>query len=93
MHALWALIGAGPLEPGFHAPAARPRRPRFRAWGVRAAGNMRTVEPAIRDQVVALAGDPRPTCRLQVAIAARKLEGVDPLPVLLDVLAPAVTTR
>src|SRR5438128_6862849 len=30
--------------------------------------------------------DPSPDVQLQVAIAARKLKGIDPLPVLLDVL-------
>ena len=60
--------------------------PTFRAWGVRAAGNMGQVEPAIREKVVVkLARDPSPDVRLQVAIAARKIEGVDPLAVLLEV--------
>ena len=49
--------------------------PGFRAWGVRAAGNLQRVDPDVRDKVVALAGDPSPDVLLQVAIAARKIEG------------------
>ncbi len=41
--------------------------------------------PMIRDQVLKLASDPSPDVRLQVAIAATKIEDVDPLPTLLDV--------
>ncbi len=41
MHGLWALIGIGPLDPGFHVELLdRTDDPTFRAWGVRAAGNM-----------------------------------------------------
>ncbi len=83
MHGLWALIGSGPLDPGFHAKLLTHPDPGFRAWGVRAAGNMGRVEPAI------LETGPRPgpgtratDVKLQVAIAARKLQGVDPLQVL-----------
>ncbi len=45
---------------------------------------MDRVEPAIRESVVELARDPSPDVRLQVAIAARKIEGIEPLPILLD---------
>ncbi len=42
---------------------------------------------AIRDAVARLALDESPGVQLQVAIAARKIEGLDPLPVLVDVLS------
>jgi putative membrane-bound dehydrogenase-like protein len=83
LHGLWALIGAGALDRGFHARLLGATDATFRAWGVRTAGNMRTVDDSIRDLVVKLAVDSSPDVRLQVAIAARKLESVDPLPVLL----------
>ena len=86
MHGLWALIGIGPLEPGFHAKLLAHNDPSFRAWGVRAAGNIGKVATEIRAAVVRLIRDPSPDVRLQVVIAARKLEGVDPLLVLLDIL-------
>jgi putative heme-binding domain-containing protein len=85
MHALWALLGTGTLDPGFHARLLNHNDPAFRAWGVRAAGNSGNPSPAIRARVVALANDPSPDVRLQLAVAARKLPGLDPLPVLLDV--------
>ena len=44
MHGLWALVGIGPLEPGFHVKLLAHGDPTFRAWGVRAAGNMGKVE-------------------------------------------------
>jgi putative heme-binding domain-containing protein len=85
--ALWALIGTGSLEPAFHARLLAHADPAYRAWGVRAAGNFRHVDPALRGQVAALARDPAPDVQLQVAIAARKIADVDALPLLVDVLA------
>ncbi len=87
MHGLWALIGSGPLDPEFHARLLARPEPSFRAWGVRAAGNMGRVEPAILEKVLARAGDPSLDVKLQVAIAAPKLQGVDPLQVLIAVQA------
>ena len=85
MHALWAMIGSGPLEPLFHLRVLAHADPAVRAWGVRAAGNEGRVDGAVAEAVVSLASDPAPEVRLQVAIAARKLEGVDPLPLLVEV--------
>ena len=74
-------------EPAFHAKLLTRPDPGFRAWGVRAAGNMGRLEPAILEKVLSRAGDPSPDVKLQVAIAARKLQGVDPLQVLIAVQA------
>ena len=87
LHALWALIGSGGLDPEFHARLLTHPDPAFRAWGVRGAGNYGAVTPAIRQSVVRLARDASADVQLQVAIASRKMEGVDALPLLLDVLA------
>lgn len=89
MHALWATIGAGPLEADFHRQLLTHTEPRLRAWGVRAAANMHRVSDEIRELVVGLAADPSPDVRLQVAIAARKLEGVDALALLHESLSHA----
>jgi putative heme-binding domain-containing protein len=86
-HGLWTLIGTGGLEPEFHLELLRHSETVFRAWAVRAAGDRRVVEPAIRDAVARLAHDPSRDVQLQVAIAAPKIEGLDPLPVLVDVLS------
>jgi putative heme-binding domain-containing protein len=87
MHSLWSLVGAGPLDKEFHLKLLADADPSIRAWGVRAAGNQHTVDPAIRDQIVQLGRDPSPDVRLQTAIAARKIDGVDAISVLLDALA------
>ena len=87
LHGLWALIGTGCLEPAFHARLLQHADPAYRAWGVRAAGSFRAVEPTIRDRVAELARDRSPDVQLQVAIAARNVEGLDALPVLVEVLS------
>ncbi|HWB07851.1 MAG TPA: PVC-type heme-binding CxxCH protein [Pirellulales bacterium] len=89
MHALWALAGAGPLDVEFHKQLLKHEDAAFRAWGVRAAGNQRQIDEEVRKRVVALVGDPSPDVVLQVAIAARKIEGVDPLSLLHQALAAA----
>jgi putative heme-binding domain-containing protein len=87
MHALWALVGTGKLDADFHRKLLAHKDPGFRAWGVRAAGNARKVDDSVRAKVLALARDESPDVQLQVAITARKLQGADPIPVLLDVLS------
>jgi putative heme-binding domain-containing protein len=87
MHGLWGLLGGAALEPGFHAKLLAHADAGFRAWGVRAAGNQGKVDAALRERVAALANDPSADVLLQVAIAARKVEGIDPIPTLVEVLA------
>jgi putative heme-binding domain-containing protein len=87
MHALWALVGTGSLAPEFHCRLLDHRDSGYRAWGVRAAGNQRRVSPEIRPIIAERARDPACDVQLQVAIAARKVEGLDALPILLEVLA------
>ncbi|PYJ81179.1 MAG: hypothetical protein DME22_21770, partial [Verrucomicrobia bacterium] len=86
LHALWALIGSGALEPTFHLKVLAHSDPACRAWGVRAAGNFGKVSSAIREKVAALAHDPSADVQLQVAIASRKINGLDALPILSEVL-------
>src|SRR5580765_4922166 len=87
LHALWALIGSGTLEPAFHLKVLAHTDAAYRAWGVRAAANFGNVPSAIREKVAEMDRDPSPDVQLQVAIASRKIEGSDALPVLSDVLA------
>ncbi len=84
--AAWSLIGGGKLDPGFHRRLLADADPAFRAWGVRAAGNAGEVAPEVAARVVALAADPAPEVRVQVAIACRKIAGVDPLATLVACL-------
>jgi putative heme-binding domain-containing protein len=85
LHALWTLLAADAAR--VHTMLA-DEDPTIRAWGVRAAAHSpgRT-SPDAREQIMRMARDRSPDVQLQVVIAARRLEGVDPLPVLLDVLA------
>ena len=88
-HATWALIGSGPIELEPHRALLNAADPTIRAFAVRAAGNMGRVDPAIGGAVKKLASDPDPSVRLQVAIASKKIDGLDPMPVLLEVLSNA----
>jgi putative heme-binding domain-containing protein len=85
MHALWSRVGSGPLEPAFHIKLLNDYNALFRAWGVRAAGNQGKVTSKIQELIFNLANDLWPEVRLQVAIAAHKLDGIDPLLLLLAV--------
>jgi putative heme-binding domain-containing protein len=86
LHALWVLISSGSLRLEFHHQLLQHPDPGFRAWAVRAAGNFASVDTTVRERVMALANDPAPEVRLQVATAARKIEGIDAMPLLLEVL-------
>ena len=87
MHALWSLVGTGNLRPEFHQALLANSDSSLRAWGVRAAGNFRKVDDSLRTKIVSLSRDESPDVKLQVAIAARKIEGVQSMPLLVDVLA------
>lgn len=84
--ALWSLVGTGTLSPKFHAELLRVEDATMRAWGVRAAGNMRKVAPEIAARVKELASDKSPDVLVQVAVASKKVEGLDALPLLVQVL-------
>jgi len=87
MHALWALVACGPLDAAFHGKLLELDDASFRAWGVRAAGNTHQISPTLRETITKLAKDLSPDVRLQVAVASTKIEGLDAIPVLVDVLA------
>ncbi len=88
-HAIFTLVSAGPLAPEAYDSLLSSSDAFVRAWAVRAAGNQRKVRDETRQRIVALAAEPSPDVKLQVAIAARKIDGLDPLPVLVEVLAHA----
>jgi putative membrane-bound dehydrogenase-like protein len=89
LHALWALLGAEQLSGDMQLKLMNHSDPTFQAWGVRAAGNAGAVTSEVKGRIQELAKQSHPDVLLQCAIAARKLDGVDPLPLLVDVLAAA----
>ncbi len=86
LHALWALVGTKKLSVDFHLALLKESDATFRAWGVRAAGNMRAVDPAIAKVVASMATDKSVDVQLQVAIASKKVVGLDAISVLVSVL-------
>ena len=87
LNALWTLISMGPLDETFHLRVLKHEDATFRAWGVRAAGDMRKVAPEIRNLVVSSAKGKSAAVKREVAIASRKIDGIDAVSVLTDVLA------
>lgn len=59
----------------------------LRAFAVRIAGDAAMVSPAVAERIRMLARDPSPVVQRQVVVAARKRPEIDPLPVMLEVLA------
>jgi len=86
LHALWVLVGSGATSAECLGKLLVSPDATFRAWGVRAAGNLKKVSREIVAKVASMAKDPSPDVALQVAIAARKIEGIDAEAVLADVL-------
>ncbi|MFO0880974.1 MAG: PVC-type heme-binding CxxCH protein, partial [Gemmataceae bacterium] len=94
LHATWAIVGSDAIAPEFLGKLLSHSDATFRAWGVRAAGNLGGKTPeALRERVVGLARDPSPDVRLQVAIAATKLPGIDPIALLIEVLTQSGTDK
>ncbi len=55
LHALWALLGADQVAGDLQLKLMNDRDPTFQAWGVRAAGNARSVTTEIKDRILELA--------------------------------------
>lgn len=87
MHALFAYVGAGPLAGEDYDLLLGHAEASVRAWGVRAAGNQGNLDDQTRKKVIALAKDESLDVKLQVAIAAGKIKGVEAIPLLVQVLA------
>jgi len=91
LHAAWALSATGLPRHRLVEDLLKDKDASLRGWAVRIIDDSE-VHPSIRldsnfaTKAASLAKDASPDVQLQVAIAARKLKGVDPLPVLLDVL-------
>jgi putative membrane-bound dehydrogenase-like protein len=86
LHALWTMISMRNLDHRFLLGLTQHADPTFRAWAVRAAGDSATVAESLRRRIENMASDTSPEVLVQVAIAARKIQGLDAMPVLIQVL-------
>ncbi len=89
MHGLCALAGSGSIAQDFHLQLLKHPNATLRAWGVRIAGNMREVSPAIREEIQRLCRDSHPRVLLQAAAAITRIPQADVVRGLLDILNSA----
>lgn len=89
LHALWTTANSSGLNDETLAKLLADEDAMFRGWAVRAAGNQGKVSDANRAKIVSLANDPSLDVKLQVAIASKKVAGIDAIPTLLQVLQGA----
>jgi putative membrane-bound dehydrogenase-like protein len=87
LHALWSLMGGKVLSKETAAKLLADPQPSIRSWAVRAVGNLHADQAALAATCLQLAKDSSPDVQLQVAIAAGKLQNIDPLPTWVDILA------
>ncbi len=87
LHALWSIAGGRMTPDGLLLALLNHADPTLRAWAVRMAGNQGEVASDVAAKIASLSGDPSPDVQLQVAIAARKIALLEPLLVLVNVLA------
>jgi putative heme-binding domain-containing protein len=81
--ALWALHVSGGLTKEFAAACLRSRHESIRAWTVRLLGDGRDFPPALRPQLVELAGaEPSSVVRSQLACTAKRLPAPIGLPIV-----------
>jgi putative membrane-bound dehydrogenase-like protein len=85
LEALWALIGTGSLEEKFHLQVLKYKDATFRAWGVRAARNLRKSDK-VAIQVWRLAKGKSPIVKREAAITVAKIFKYDSLYALKQVL-------
>jgi putative membrane-bound dehydrogenase-like protein len=88
-HALWVLVSTWEIDEGQTQNLMQNAEPWVQAWIVRLLGNVGRASDAQLATIRRLGREGAPEVKLQVAIAARKIGGLDPLPVLVEVLAHA----
>lgn len=86
LHSFWTRISAAPLNDAELETVLKVNDPDLRSWAVRTAGNQQVSSAMIRKLIAERADDPHPRVRLQVAVAARKLNIENMIPVLTRIL-------
>ena len=87
MHALWVLVSTHEIDEGQTQLLLQSGDEAVKPWIVRLLGNAGRASDAQMATLDKLALEGSPDAKLQIAIAARKLYGVDPLPLLVKVAA------
>ncbi|MEP6671081.1 MAG: PVC-type heme-binding CxxCH protein [Chthoniobacter sp.] len=75
MHALWTLEGLGALTPDLVRTALKDASPQVRRAGIRASESL--TDPALQNDVVALAKDGDPSVIIQVCLTAKLMKWKD----------------
>jgi putative heme-binding domain-containing protein len=86
-HALWSLAGGGAIGESPTTTLLKNGEPWLQAWMVRLLGNRGRAGNAQLEEIRRLGREGAPEVKLQVAIAARKIEELEELPILIEVLA------
>lgn len=87
MHALWVLVSTQEIDEGQTQYLLKSGDEAVKPWIVRLLGNIGGASEAQMATIDRLAADGSPDVKLQIAIAAKKIDGVDPLPLLVKVAA------
>jgi putative membrane-bound dehydrogenase-like protein len=87
MHALWVLMSTWKIEDGNTHVLMTSGDAALTPWLVRLLGNVGRASDEEIATIDKLAEGGSPDVKLQIAIAARKIYGVDPLPLLVKVAA------
>jgi putative membrane-bound dehydrogenase-like protein len=88
MHALWLLVSRREISPEFHLKVLSHSRSSTRNWGVRAVGEMRRADAQVFAKLVEMAkSEPAADVRLQIAVAAGRLQEPGPMPLFEAMLS------
>jgi putative heme-binding domain-containing protein len=82
MHALWLLVSQHQLERGFLLKVMGSPDAATRNWGVRGVGEMQTADDEVYRKLESLTKDPSADVRVQVAVAAGRLQKPEGLGIL-----------
>ncbi len=83
MHALWLLVSQHQLDDAFLTKVLQSSDPATRNWGVRGVGEIQTAGDAVYRKLEELVKDPSADVRVQVAVAAGRLQKPEGLPLLM----------
>jgi putative heme-binding domain-containing protein len=87
LEAFWALKSCGGLDDAFSTKQLAHPNPDVRAWAIRLVGDTKSVTPAMRDQLVALAKtEPNADVRSQLAASCKRWPAADALKIVRELL-------